>query len=80
MKQPKPLSMDCPPSRSVLDATDRIDRGDRVSWQFDGEDRRFGRVIRITTHLYQRAFAVTPDDDNGTKVIVPARYITAERG
>jgi hypothetical protein len=79
IKQHKPLDIACPPSKTILDATDRIERGDRVSWQFDGEPRRFGRVVRLTTREFHRAFAVLADDDNTTTVIVPAKAITAER-
>lgn len=57
---------------------DTIKRGDRVSWQSSTgfEPRRYGRVVRVCTQDYQRAYSVT--DDNGVGRIVPARYITKE--
>jgi hypothetical protein len=69
----------CPPSKAVLDATDQIQRGDRVSWALgDGCPRMFGRVVRLCVKDYHRAFSVCGDD--GVGHIIPARFITKECG
>lgn len=58
---------------------DTIKRGDRVSWQSSTgfEPRRYGRVVRICTKDYQRAYSVT--DSDGIARIVPARFIRKEK-
>lgn len=67
--------IDCPP----VELEDTITRGDRVSWSLgDGLPRQYGRVVRVTTKDYQRAYAVRDDDGNGR--IIPARFITKEVG
>lgn len=63
-----------------VDTDDQIKRGDRVSWSLgDGFRRAFGRVVRITTRDYQRAYSVR-EDITGMGRIVPARFITKEVG
>lgn len=63
--------------------TDTIKLGDRVSWSLgDGWPRKFGRVVRLCTWNYQRAFSVREDSAGqaATCRIIPARFITKECG
>jgi hypothetical protein len=69
-------------TQSEIEADDRdvIKRGDRVSWSLgDGFPRQFGRVVRLCTKDYQRAFSVR-EDGSGLGRIIPARFITKECG
>lgn len=62
---------------------DTIKRGDHVSWSLgDGFPRTFGRVVRLCTKDYQRAFSVREDSAGlaATCRIIPARFITKECG
>jgi hypothetical protein len=56
-----------------------IKRGDRVSWRFDGQRRAFGRVVRITTRDFERAFSVR-EEVGGMGRIIPAKFTTKEVG
>jgi hypothetical protein len=64
---------------SSPDRPDIIKRGDRVSWRSDGQQRTFGRVIRLCNKDSQRAFSVR-EDDTGMGHIIPAKHITKEVG
>lgn len=67
-------------SNSTPEQVDTIKRGDRVSWSLgDGFPRAFGRVVRLCTQDYQRAFSVR-EDTSGMGRIIPARFITKECG
>lgn len=53
--------------------------GDKVSWRLDGQRREYGRVVRITTRNYERAYSVR-EDITGMRQIVPEKFTTKEVG
>jgi hypothetical protein len=62
--------------------TDRIERGDRISWSENGEPRRFGFAVRRTTKDFLPAWAVQEmcAGKRSTCQTVLARYVTKECG
>lgn len=71
------MSSERTPWTKFTDDSDTIKRGDRVSWRDDGQQRAYGRVVRVCVLNYHRAYSVR-EDDTGMGRIVPAKLITKE--
>lgn len=69
-------SYDCQPV--PLDGAERLSHGDEVSWRLDGEQRRFGHLVRRASQDGKRAYLIR--DKRGALHIIPANMITKEVG